>query len=206
MTVATPTLVLASASPRRAELLRRVGYTFGVRAADVDESVRAGEDPAAYVTRLAATKADAVWTPGTVVVGADTCVVAPDGGILGKPHDAADAARMLRSLSNQTHSVLTAVQVLGPERTARDVLATAMVTFAPLTEEEVTAYVAGGEPMGKAGAYAIQGQGAALVRSIDGDPTTVIGLPLRATIDALRAVGRTPPVFDPSSTRDPGFS
>lgn len=189
-----PPLVLASASPRRAELLERVGYSFEVRAADVDESVMADEGPAAYAQRVAAAKADAVWEPGTVVVAADTCVVA-DGTILGKPADAVDALRMLRSLSGRTHSVLTAVRVTGADGTVEDLLASALVTFGAADPEVLAGYVAGGEPMDKAGAYALQGQGAALVESVDGDPTTVIGLPLRATVDALRAVGLPPPAF-----------
>lgn len=190
-----PPLVLASASPRRSELLDRVGYSFTVRAAEVDESVLGGESPAGYVARLAATKADAVWEPGVVVVAADTCVVAPGEVILGKPHDAIEALRMLRSLSGRVHSVLSAVRVVAPDGSPTDVLSTALVTFSPADPEVLAGYVAGGEPMDKAGAYALQGQGAALVESIDGDPTTVIGLPLRATIDALRAVGLPPPAF-----------
>ncbi len=189
-----PPLVLASASPRRAELLERVGYSFEVRAADVDESVKADEGPAAYAQRVAAAKADAVWEPGTVVVAADTCVVA-DGTILGKPADAVDALRMLRTLSGRTHSVLTAVRVTGTDGTVEDLLASALVTFGATDPDVLAGYVAGGEPMDKAGAYALQGQGAALVESVDGDPTTVIGLPLRPTVDALRAVGLPPPAF-----------
>lgn len=192
--MSAPPLLLASASPRRAELLERVGYEFEIRAADVDESVLPGEAPAAYAARLAADKADVVWEPGLVVVAADTCVVA-DSAILGKPVDHIDALRMLRSLSGRTHSVLTAVRVLGPDGTAADLVAAALVTFAATDPEVLAGYVAGGEPMDKAGAYALQGQGAALVESVDGDPTTVIGLPLRATVDALRAVGLPPPAF-----------
>ncbi len=112
MTTNPPPLVLASASPRRAELLSRVGYRFETCAAEVDESVRADEAPAGYVSRLARAKADAVWESGLVVVASDTCVVAPDGAVLGKPTDSRDAIRMLRSLSGRTHSVLTAVCVI----------------------------------------------------------------------------------------------
>lgn len=187
--------MLASASPRRAELLDRVGYRFTVRAADVDESIRDHEEPVGYVARLAASKADSVWSFGEVVVAADTCVVAPDGTILGKPADPVGAVAMLRSLVGRTHSVLTGVRVIGPEGAVHDIVATARVTFAPVDDAVLAGYVAGGEPMDKAGAYALQGQGAALVESVEGDPTTVIGLPLRPTIEALRAVGLPPPSF-----------
>ena len=190
-----PPLVLASASPRRAELLSRVGYRFETCAAEVDESVRADEVPTDYVSRLARAKADAVWESGLTVVASDTCVVAPDGTVLGKPDDARDAIRMLRSLSGRTHSVLTAVCVIGPDGPSSEVLGSARVTFAHVDDATLAGYVAGGEPMDKAGAYALQGQGAALVESIEGDPTTVIGLPLRPTIDALRALGLPPPAF-----------
>ena len=190
-----PPLVLASASPRRAELLERVGYSFSVRAADVDESAFPDERPSDYVARLAAAKAEAVWEPGVVVVAADTCVVAPDGSILGKPADAVDALRMLRSLAGRTHSALSAVRVTSVDGTTTDVLGVALVRFAPTDPDVLAGYVAGGEPLDKAGGYAIQGQGAALVESIDGDPTTVIGLPLRETIDALRVLGLAPPAF-----------
>jgi septum formation protein len=187
-------LVLASASPRRAELLARMGYAFEVRPADVDESTRDGEAPEAYAARVASAKARVVWEPGRAVVAADTCVVL-DGHPLGKPTDPVDALRMLRSLAGRTHAVLTAVVVLGPDGTAHDLIDTALVTMAAADPEVLAGYVAGGEPMDKAGAYALQGAGAALVRAVDGDPTTVIGLPLRATVDALRAVGLPPPAF-----------
>lgn len=190
-----PSLVLASASPRRAELLERVGYAFTIRPADVDESVDPGEAAPDYAARVTAAKAAAVWEPGVVVVAADTCVIAPGGQILGKPTDAVDALRMLRSLSGATHTVLSAVRVLGPDGRHIDVTASALVRFAPAEPEVLAAYVAGGEPMDKAGAYALQGQGAALVESVDGDPTTVIGLPLRQTVAALRSVGLAPPAF-----------
>jgi septum formation protein len=194
MTALPPPLVLASASPRRAELLERVGYPFAVRAADVDESVLIDEPPAAYAARVAGTKAAAVWEPGLAVVAADTCVVVDDV-ILGKPADAVDALRMLRSLAGRSHTVLTAVRVVGPDGSAEDVVATALVTFAAADPERLAGYVVGGEPMDKAGAYALQGQGAVLVESVDGDPTTVIGLPLRATVDALTRIGLPPPAF-----------
>jgi septum formation protein len=190
----TVRLVLASASPRRAELLERLGYRFDVRAADVDESVLSDEPPASYAARVAGAKADAVWEPGLAVVAADTCVVVDDL-VLGKPADAVDALRMLRSLAGRSHTVLTAVRVVAPDGTVEDLVATALVTFAPADPERLAGYVAGGEPMDKAGAYALQGQGAALVESVDGDPTTVIGLPLHVTVDALTRIGLPPPAF-----------
>lgn len=189
-----PRLVLASASPRRAELLERVGYSFTVQAADVDESVLPGEVPVDYAARVAADKATAVWEPGQVVVAADTCVVL-DGVALGKPVDAPDALRMLRSLAARTHSVISAVHVVGPDGTAHPFTSSALVTMAPSDPEVLAGYVAGGEPMDKAGSYALQGVGAALVAAVDGDPTTVIGLPLRETVAVLRDLGVTPPAF-----------
>lgn len=190
-----PVLVLASASPRRAELLERMEYEFTVRAADVDESVRMGERAGGYAARVAGTKADAVWKPGMAVIAADTCVVI-DGEILGKPADGVDALRMLGRLVGRTHIVLTAVHVVAPDETVRAFTSGALVRMAQADPGVLAGYVAGGEPLDKAGAYALQGQGAALVESIDGDPTTVIGLPLRETLAALRAIGLTPPAFD----------
>lgn len=194
MTTVAPPLLLASGSPRRAELLERMGYRFLVRASDVDESVHDGEDAGDYAARVSTAKADAVWEPGLVVVAADTCVVA-DGEILGKPVDSVDALRMLRALVGRTHTVLTAVHVIAPDGAVRAFTSDALVTLAAASPEVLAGYVDGGEPLDKAGAYALQGQGAALVESIDGDPTTVIGLPLRQTIDALRAIGLPPPAF-----------
>jgi len=171
-----------------------MGYRFVVRAADVDESVHDGEGAADYAARVAAAKADAVWEPGLVVVAADTCVVA-DGEILGKPADSVDALRMLGTLVGRTHTVLTAVHVVAPDGTVRAFTSIALVTMAATDPGVLAGYVDGGEPLDKAGAYALQGQGAALVESIDGDPTTVIGLPLRETVDVLRAIGLPPPAF-----------
>ena len=189
-----PPLVLASASPRRAELLSRLGYVFEVQAADVDESVLVGETPPVYAARVAGEKATAVWEPGLVVVAADTCVVL-DGVALGKPVDATDALAMLGSLAGRTHSVVTSVHVLGPDGEVDAFVSTALVRMTPADPEVMAGYVASGEPMDKAGAYALQGQGAALVESIEGDPTTVIGLPLGPTIAALRRLGQHPPAF-----------
>ena len=184
-------LVLASASPRRSELLRSVGLEFDVDPADIDESVHAGEAPAAYVARLSAEKASVVAgriVGGALVVAADTTVDV-DGQILEKPIDEADARRMLARLSGRTHLVHTGVTVarsfeIGSERTATVVVETA-VEFADMTSSRVDWYVGTGEPFGKAGGYAIQGAGAALVRRIDGSVTNVIGLPLAETLDLI---------------------
>lgn len=185
-----PELVLASASPRRAELLGRVGLSPVVAPADVDESVLPGESADDYVVRVAADKAHAVAAahPGAVVLAADTAVVL-DGEPLGKPADPADALDMLGRLAGRTHEVLSAVVVVDPDGIEHTALARASVTMAPSAHAELEWYVATGEPMDKAGAYAVQGLGAALVDRVDGDPTTVIGLPLRPTLELLRAAG-----------------
>ena len=174
-------LVLASASPRRAEILRAVGWEFEVAAANVDESARDGETPAAYVERLAREKAGAV--AGTrlfgLVLGADTVVVA-DEHVLGKPRDAEDARRMLRLLRGRWHEVLTGVALVRAED-SRAVVAheRTRVRFAEMTDEEIDWYVATGEPADKAGAYAVQGRAALFVEGIEGDYWNVVGLPVR---------------------------
>ena len=183
-------LVLASASPRRRELLSQAGYTFEVRAAHVPEDPRPGEDPVAYVVRLAREKAEAVYSAlagqewsvefadgrELAVLGADTTVVV-DGEILGKPQNAVDAARMLRTLSGRTHRVITGVALATLEGTEVAADATA-VRFVALADEEIAAYVATGEPMDKAGAYAIQGRAAKWIPRIEGCYFNVVGLPL----------------------------
>ena len=182
-------LVLASASPRRRELLAQAGYTFDVRPANVPEDPHPGEEPVAYVARLAREKAEAVYRTlaangGTelagggelAVLGADTTVVV-DGKILGKPEDAADAARMLRMLSGRTHRVITGVALATAEGTEVAAEATA-VQFVTVPEEEIAAYVATGEPMDNAGAYAIQGRAARWIPRIEGCYFNVVGLPL----------------------------
>ena len=184
--------MLASASPRRAELLRSVGLEFDVVPADIDESVRSGESPAAYVARLSAEKARVVAGvvgPDVAVVAADTTVDV-DGQILEKPFDEADARRMLALLSGRTHLVHTGVTVLssrnGPaEREVETVVVETAVEFVELTSAMVDWYVGTEEPFGKAGAYAIQGAGAALVRRVDGSVTNVIGLPLAETLELV---------------------
>ncbi|HEV8631307.1 MAG TPA: Maf family protein [Thermoanaerobaculia bacterium] len=182
-------LVLASASPRRCELLAGLGLSFTVRPAAVDETPRAGEDPAALVERLAREKAAAVALPGELVLAADT-EVAIDGGALGKPADATDAARMLALLAGRRHEVVTGVALLDADRgrLAAGVERT-QVLFAPLSPREIDWYVSSGEPMDRAGAYAIQGLGALLVRVVEGNYLNVVGLPLPLVYDLCRQLG-----------------
>ncbi len=186
-------LVLASASPRRRALLAQAGYSFEVRPAHIPEEPQPGEDPIAYVVRLAREKAQAVFRDlasagsqptekkclngkSLAVLGADTTVEL-DRQILGKPESAADAARMLRLLSGRTHRVLTGVALVTADATEVAAEATA-VRFLTLSEEEISAYIAGGEPMDKAGAYAIQGGAARWIPRIEGCYFNVMGLPL----------------------------
>lgn len=184
------TVVLASGSPRRLELLRRIGIEPVVRAADVDETPVPGEAPEATVARLARTKAHAVDHDGDdLVIAADTEVVLDDG-VLGKPGDAGEATAMLRSLSGRDHRVVTGVHVL--HRTAEvAAVEETVVHVRDLTEEEIEAYVATGEPFGKAGAYAIQGAGGMFVDRIEGSDTNVIGLPLATVVGLAGEVGVT---------------
>jgi len=179
-------LVLASASPRRKELLAQAGFTFTVAPASISEDPRPGESPIAYVVRLAREKAQAVYAQQTalendgdplLVLGADTTVVAPNGEILGKPIDAADAARMLRLLSDATHQVITGVAVVAPGsvETAAEVTHVTMLT---MSEVEIADYIATGEPADKAGAYAIQGCAARWIPRVHGCYFNVVGLPL----------------------------
>jgi septum formation protein len=221
-------LILASASPRRRELLAQAGFAFEVRAADIAEEPLAGEDPVAYVVRLAREKAEAVFgeltrsaeagpstalrfaqddslvlnaQPGEagpstalrfaqddrlIVLGADTTVVV-DGVILGKPVDAGDAARMLRLLSGRTHRVITGVAVVTAGRTEVAAEVTA-VRFLTLSDEEIAVYIATGEPMDKAGSYAIQGRAARWIPRIVGDYFNVVGLPIALVSTLLEGV------------------
>ncbi len=184
-------LTLASASPRRRELLDGLGFTLEVRPAHADESVRAGEAPADYARRVAQAKARAV--DGELVLGADT-TVAVDGRILGKPADRADAARMLRLLSGRTHQVISAVCVRRPAlRLEFSAVVATEVDVAPLDERVIGWYVATGEPLDKAGAYAVQGLFGAFVRGVRGSVTGVIGLPLDETLGLLRRAGHRLP-------------
>jgi septum formation protein len=181
-------LVLASASPRRQALLAQLGISFLVDPADVDESPQPRESPRTYVTRLAQQKADSVSLrhPRSIVLGADTTVTL-DGDLLGKPKDVADAERMLSRLVGRTHLVLTAVATAGSHRAVRVVQTE--VTFARLPREALAFYAACGEPLDKAGAYALQGLGGFLVERISGSHSNVIGLPLVETLQLLHAAG-----------------
>src|SRR5512138_2932295 len=178
-------LTLASASPRRRELLEQLGFALEVRPAHTDETARPGERPRDYVHRVAVEKARAV--AGEAVLAADTAVVLGDE-LLGKPRDGGDARRMLRALSGALHEVLTGVCVRrgATEHTA---VVTAQVRLDPLTDAQIDWYVATGEPPDKAGAYAIQGLAGAFVRELRGSVSNVIGLPLAETLELLAEAG-----------------
>jgi septum formation protein len=187
-------LILASASPRRRELLAQAGFVFEVEAADLDETQRVGEEAGAYVRRLAEEKAGAVFArrrgedSGLIVLGADTSVVC-DGEVLGKPADAVDAERMLRMLSGRTHLVLTGVAAVTRAGVVSDVETTS-VTFSAIAEDELKAYCTTGEPLDKAGAYGIQGYAARWVPRIDGCYFNVMGLPIARVVGLIEeAVG-----------------
>ena len=175
-------LILASRSPRRAEILNAIGWPFEAVAADIDESVRAGEDPIEYVKRLALSKAQTVAqrSAGRLVLGADTTVVV-EGELLGQPVDDDDARRMLKLLSGKWHEVLTGVALLRADSNAQPLVdyESTRVRFAEMSPEEINWYVATGEPRGKAGAYGIQGHAALFVEEIAGDYFNVVGLPVR---------------------------
>lgn len=180
-------LVLASASPRRADLLRSVGLAFDVVPADIDESVRQGETPAAYVARLSQEKVAKVASavPGAIVVAADTTVDV-DGQILEKPIDDVDARRMLTLLSGRSHLVHTGVTVVGDASgLAPTLVVETTVTFVELGRRAIDWYVSTGEAAGKAGAYGIQGAAGAFVSRVDGSVTNVVGLPLAETLALL---------------------
>lgn len=184
-----PRIVLASASPRRRELLTLIGIAHEVTPADIDETERPDEAPAAYVERLAREKAAAVArrSPDALVIGSDTTVVI-DGSILGKPTDRADAARMLRMLSGRAHTVYTAVAVECEGRVESDIEVVS-VTIRQLTDREIAAYIETGEPMDKAGSYGIQGYGATIVERIDGDYFSVMGLSLVRLVRLMARLG-----------------
>ncbi len=195
-----PRLVLASASPRRRELLFGLGLGLTVRPVDLDETPRAGEAPRDYVLRLAVEKAAARAAAGELIVAADTVVVV-DGDILGKPRDPADARRMLRRIAGREHTVLSGVAVLDvsgePRRAAfgsaarrsAETVEASRVVISPLADDEIAWYVATGEPLDKAGSYAVQGLGALFVEAIDGNYTNVVGLPLPALRRLLGTLG-----------------
>ena len=186
-----PRILLASASPRRAELLRQVGIAHAVRPVDVDESVRAGEAPAAYVLRLADTKAAALWRrlapeERRPVLAADT-TVALEGEIFGKPGTLAEARAMLGRLSGRTHAVHTAIALLHAQGSAARV-SSSTVTFRELTPAEIDWYWHTGEPADKAGGYAVQGRAAAFISHIAGSYSGIMGLPLFETWELLAPV------------------
>jgi septum formation protein len=182
-------LILASASPRRLELLARIGVVPDeIRPAEIDETPRRGELPPVYAARMAAEKAAATAAPGALVLAADT-VVAAGRRILAKTDDEAEAARMLAFLSGRRHRVVSAVSLVDAEGLSRHRLSTSIVTFKRLEPGEIQAYLASGEWRGKAGGYAIQGRAEALVRSLAGSHSGVMGLPLYETRVLLRAAG-----------------
>ncbi len=182
-------VVLASGSPRRHQLLDLIGIAHTVRATDTDESLHSGELPEAYAERLARAKAEAVAGDGgnALVIGADTIVVIDDA-VLGKPRDVGDAERMLAILSGRSHTVMTAVAVSYGGKTISSV-EMVDVTFRALDDDEIRRYVETGEPMDKAGAYGIQGYGATIVRRIDGDYFAVMGLSLIRLVSLMTELG-----------------
>jgi septum formation protein len=191
------TIILASASPRRNELLRQVGFSFDVIPSLAEEREMPGETPEEHVIRLSLEKAREVSTrddiDGRWIIGSDTIVLL-DNEILGKPQDEEDAARMLRALSGRTHQVLSGYAILdrctGENRSAA---VTTRVTFRSLTVAEITGYIATQEPVDKAGAYAIQGLGAFMVSRIEGSYSNVVGLPLCEVVQGLEALGAPVP-------------
>jgi septum formation protein len=199
-------LILASASPRRRELLAQAGFEFEVHPAHIPEDPLPGEDPVAYVIRLAREKAQAVFArlsadsgaqPGLTVLGADTTVTL-DGHILGKPSDATDAARMLRLLSGRSHRVITGVALVTAQ-SAESAAEATTVRFLTLSESEIASYIATGEPMDKAGAYAIQGRAARWIPRIEGCYFNVVGLPLALVstlLEALPRINTFPPAHE----------
>lgn len=204
-------LILASASPRRCELLTQAGFNFRSESANLNEDLLPGEVAASYVQRLAEEKAEAVWNRHSsgssteqsedsedqlIVLGADTCVVT-EGKVLGKPADTGDARRMLELLSGRTHAVLTGIAVVTRNGVVRDVEIT-QVTFHSLENDEIARYILSGEPMDKAGAYAIQGYAARWIPRIEGCYFNVVGLPIARTVELLTAA-RTRALSEPQT-------
>lgn len=204
-----PVVRLASRSPRRLELLERLGYRVEIHPADIDESPRPRETPVAYVERLARAKLDAVISldaPGAVAtrvvtLAADTTVDL-DGRILGQPADVTEARAMLTALSARSHRVHTAVAVAGPGTAPASLVVTSVVTMVPITDALAQWYVDTGEPFGKAGGYAVQGAGAVLVEAVRGPLSNVVGLPLAETAALLAAAGAPVPGGWPVAVRD----
>jgi septum formation protein len=193
-------IVLASASPRRQELLRNAGIPFTLHPAHISEIPQAGESPRDYAERLAREKAQSVLRQqlGRVVLGADTIVVV-EGEILGKPRDEADALRMLRLLSGRTHQVITGVCLVGPARRTENQKRktdfedtrseTTLVSMTTLTDSDIHSYITTGEPLDKAGAYAIQGKASRWIPRVDGDYFNVVGLPVALVYRMLQEHG-----------------
>lgn len=183
-----PRLILASASPRRARILRELGVSFRVEVSNQDESLRPGEDGAAAVERLARAKGLAVARAETLpVLAADTEVLC-DGHILGKPADERDAVAMLRRLAGRAHEVVTGVCVVAGGA-ARSGVERSVVRFAPMNEEELRWYAATGEPLDKAGGYHVDGKGALFIETVFGSPSNVAGLPVRLLLRLVREAG-----------------
>src|SRR6266478_9472115 len=182
-------LILASRSPRRAEILRAAGWPFAAVAADIDESVREGEDAVSYVKRLALTKAETVARriKDGLVLGADTTVLV-EGEMLGQPRDDDDARCMLKLLSGKWHEVLTGVALLRADENTQPLVdhETTRVRFARMSDEEIEWYVLTGEPRGKAGAYAVQGRAALLIEEIEGEYFNIVGLPIRLVYELVQ--------------------
>jgi septum formation protein len=183
-------VILASASPRRAELLRQIGVEFEVRAVDIDETPKLGEKAQDYVRRLALEKAKAAREfyqhENVIIIGSDTSVIV-DEEILGKPSDKEHALSMLKKLSARTHKVMTSVAVLGMQETC--IVNINQVTFAEITDKELDQYWQTGEPRGKAGSYAIQGKAAMFITHLEGSFSGVMGLPLYETAQLLKQNG-----------------
>jgi septum formation protein len=186
--VAPVRFILASASPRRSQLLEQLGIEFEVQSADVDESIRPGEAAAAYVERLAGLKAGevAARSSGSLTLGADTAV-AIAGEVLGKPQSADAAYRMLTLLSGRSHRVLTGIALAGAQQCSRVV--ETEIDFRALSTPEIDWYIRTGEPMDKAGAYGAQGIGSFLIHAIRGSYSNVVGLPLEETLEMLSRAG-----------------
>lgn len=194
-----PKLVLASGSPRRSEILESVGWEFTKHVADIDESEREGEKPADYVVRLAGEKAAAVASkyPCEIVLGADTTVVI-NGKILGKPADLEDARRMLKMLAGNWHEVLTGIAIVQNGET-RSAIQRTRVKFAPMSDAEILFLAERGDPLDKAGAYAVQAQAALFIDGIEGDYWNVVGLPISLVyrlLDNALEVSRFPEIAD----------
>jgi len=181
-------LILASGSPRRRDLLEQLGLKFTISVPDIDETPRPGEDPVVYVRRVALAKALAVEAPDDALVIAADTTVEIDGEILAKPFDAEEAARMLAQLAGRTHRVHTGVAMRRGEDRAGEVV-TSMVTFTPLSPERIEWYVATGEPLDKAGAYAVQGIGGVLVEKVHGSVSNIVGLPLHTVVRLAGELG-----------------